>query len=210
MSKGSTTTDCEPTDREQRWLAEKGDPKYIFAIPSAILPKPSLCDEITATKSVTKLLLCGQFVRGQFVAVSWLGSMPKGFIWIAFNGLDCAASELLWSVDLLSYRFQIFIICGYFIDCSGRRYTCEPTINYRQCGDRGKVSFLWWHWLHHLGSTITLVTLLHPSIRRFTLIICAWWLRTSSKFRGQKFEEIRWNMGSLKTYKLMRILPSTK
>ena len=47
-------TDREQTDREQRWLAEKGDPKYIFTIPRAILHKPSLCDEITATKSVTK------------------------------------------------------------------------------------------------------------------------------------------------------------
>ena len=33
------------------WL-ETGDPKYIFTIPRAILPKPSLCDEITATKSL--------------------------------------------------------------------------------------------------------------------------------------------------------------
>ena len=48
---GSTTTDREPTDheqtdRKQRLLAEKGNPKYIFTIPRAILPKPSLCDEI--------------------------------------------------------------------------------------------------------------------------------------------------------------------
>ena len=41
------------TDREQRRLAEKGDTKY-FAILRAILPKPSLFDEITATKLVTK------------------------------------------------------------------------------------------------------------------------------------------------------------
>ena len=45
----SKTTDCE-----QRRLAEKGDPKYIFNIPRAILLKPSRCDKITATKSVTK------------------------------------------------------------------------------------------------------------------------------------------------------------
>ena len=67
-------TDCEPTEREQtdrkeRRLAEKGDPKYIFTIPRAILPKPSLCDEITAMKSVTKSLLRGQFVCGQ---LTWL------------------------------------------------------------------------------------------------------------------------------------------
>ena len=51
-------------DCEQRRLAEKGDPKYIFTIPKAILPKPSLCDEITATKSVTKSC------NGQ---LTWLG-----------------------------------------------------------------------------------------------------------------------------------------
>ena len=50
----SINRDREQTDREQRRLAEKGDPKYIFTIPKAILPKPSLCDKITATKSVTK------------------------------------------------------------------------------------------------------------------------------------------------------------
>ena len=49
-------TDRKQTDREQRRLAEKSDPKYIFTIPRAILPKPSLCDEITATKWVTKSL----------------------------------------------------------------------------------------------------------------------------------------------------------
>ena len=53
---GSTTTDREPTDRGQRQSAAKGDPKYISTNPRAILPKPSLCDEITATKSVTKPL----------------------------------------------------------------------------------------------------------------------------------------------------------
>ena len=50
-SHGSTTTDREQTDRGQRRLAEKGDPKYIFTIPRAILPKLSLCNETTVTKS---------------------------------------------------------------------------------------------------------------------------------------------------------------
>ena len=40
------------TDRKQRRLAEKGNPKYIFTIPRAILPKPSLCDKLTVTKSL--------------------------------------------------------------------------------------------------------------------------------------------------------------
>ena len=49
-------TGSKTTDREQRQLAEKSDPKYIFTIPIAILPQLSLCDEIT----VTKPLLRGQ------------------------------------------------------------------------------------------------------------------------------------------------------
>ena len=62
---GSTTADREPTDREQtdcgqRRLAETGDPKYIFTIPRAILPKPSLCDEISDETTVTKSSLRGQ------------------------------------------------------------------------------------------------------------------------------------------------------
>ena len=67
---GSTTTDREPTDHEQtdceqRRLAEKGDPKYIFTIPRAILPKPSLSDKITATKSVTKT--CKEIIASRSV-----------------------------------------------------------------------------------------------------------------------------------------------
>ena len=68
---GSTTTDREPTDRKQtdreqtdrkqRRLAEKDYPEFIFTIPRAILPKLSLCDEITITKSL---------LRDQLVAVS--------------------------------------------------------------------------------------------------------------------------------------------
>ena len=41
---GSTTTDLDQTDCEQCRLAENCNPKYIFTIPRAILPKPSLCD----------------------------------------------------------------------------------------------------------------------------------------------------------------------
>ena len=36
------------------------------------------------------------------------------------------------------------------------------------------------------------------------------WLRTSSKFSGQEFEEIHRNIGSLETSKQVRIPPSTK
>ena len=56
-----------------------------------------------------------------------------------------------------------------------------------------------------MGSTRTLVALLRPWMRRFTMIISAWWLRTSSKFSCQEFEEIHRNIGSLETSKLVRI-----
>ena len=45
------------------------------------------------------------------------------------------------------------------------------------------------------GSTRTLVTLLRSWIRRFAMIISAWWLRISSKFIGQDFEEIHKSIG---------------
>ena len=50
-----------------------------------------------------------------------------------------------------------------------------------------------------LGSTPTLVTLLRPWIQRFTMIISAWWFRTSSKFNGREFKEFtgtldHWNL----------------
>ena len=73
-----------------------------------------------------------------------------------------------------------------------------------------KASFLRRPWSNGLGSTRTLVTLLRPWIRRFTMIISAWWLRTSSKFSGQEFEEIHRNIGSSETPKLVRIPPITK
>ena len=47
----------------------------------------------------------------------------------------------------------------------------------------------------------TLVTLLRPWIRRFTMIISAWWLQTTSKFSGKKFEEFNKNIESLETPK---------
>ena len=50
----SKTTDRKQTDRVQRRLTEKGYPKYIFAIPRAILPKPSRCDKITVTKPMQR------------------------------------------------------------------------------------------------------------------------------------------------------------
>ena len=44
-------------------------------------------------------------------------------------------------------------------------------------------------------------TVLRPWIRRFTMIISAGWIRTSSKFSGQDFEEIHMSIGSLETLK---------
>ena len=39
---GSTTTDHKPTDRKQRQLAEKGNPKYILLSPEPSCPNPHL------------------------------------------------------------------------------------------------------------------------------------------------------------------------
>ena len=72
-----------------------------------------------------------------------------------------------------------------------------------------EASFLRRPWLHDLGSTRTLVTLLCPWIRRFTMTISGWWLRTSSKFIGQNFEETHRNIGSLETPEQVGIPPST-
>ena len=58
-----------------------------------------------------------------------------------------------------------------------------------------------------MSSTRTLVTLLRPWIRRFTIIISAWWLRTSSKFT---WEEVKTSTGKLRkwsTPKRVRIRP---
>ena len=57
-----------------------------------------------------------------------------------------------------------------------------------------KASFLRSLWLHDLGSTPIPLSFLRLWIRRFTMIISAWWLRTSSIFSGQELEEIHRNM----------------
>ena len=51
-------------------MAEKGDPKYIFTIPRAILHQSSLCDKITATKSVMKSLQQNRWFAVSLFAVS--------------------------------------------------------------------------------------------------------------------------------------------
>ena len=60
------------------------------------------------------------------------------------------------------------------------------------------------------GSTSTLVTLLRPWIRHIAIVIFVRWLRTSSKFSGKDFEEIRRNIGSLETAKQVQIPPITE
>ena len=67
-------TDREQTNREQRRLAEKGDSKNILLSPEPSCPNPHFVTKLVRRNqyeiTVTKLL-----VRGQFVAVSWLGSV---------------------------------------------------------------------------------------------------------------------------------------
>ena len=56
-----------------------------------------------------------------------------------------------------------------------------------------------------LNLTRTLVTLLRPRIRRFTTIICAWWLRISSKNLRGKSQTSLGKFGKWSTPKLVRI-----
>ena len=80
----------------------------------------------------------------------------------------------------------------------------------RQRGRKGKNHF--YDYLNRMlwVSTHTLVTLLRPWKRRFTMMTSAWWLWINSKFSGQEVEDIYWNIGSLKTPNKMRISPTTK
>ena len=54
----------------------------------------------------------------------------------------------------------------------------------------------------------SVVTLLRPWIRPFTMIIYAWLLRRSNKFTGQKVKEIHGNIESLETPNRCGILRS--
>ena len=63
---------------------------------------------------------------------------------------------------------------------------CCSTCLVGSVAERVKASFLRRPRSHDLGSTRTLVMLLHPWIRRFTMIISAWWLQTSSKFTWEE------------------------
>ena len=58
-----------------------------------------------------------------------------------------------------------------------------------------------------VSSTPTLVTLLRPWIRRLTIIISAWWLRTSSKFTWEEVKTSTGNLGKWSTPKRVRIRP---
>ena len=65
---------------------------------------------------------------------------------------------------------------------------------------RVKASFLRRPCCMIVGSTGTLVSLLRPWIRRFTMIISAWWLRTSSKFM---WEEVKGQPENLENGQLL-------
>ena len=58
-----------------------------------------------------------------------------------------------------------------------------------------------------MSSTRTPVTLLRLWIRRFTIIISAWWLRTSSKFTWEEIKTLTGKLGKWSTPKRVRIRP---
>ena len=47
-------------------------------------------------------------------------------------------------------------------------------------------------------------------LQYFTMMISAWWLRTSNNFSGQEFEKMHRNFGSPVTPKQLQIPPTTK
>ena len=67
------------------------------------------------------------------------------------------------------------------------RKTIAHTVNdaiFVGCVAKGvKTSFLRLHQLHDLGSTSTLVTLLRPWTKRFTMIISAWGFEQTANLR---------------------------
>ena len=123
---GSTTTDreptdCEQTDRKQHRLAENCDPKYIFTIPRAILPKPSFCDKMTETKSCNKIVasrsVCSRSVcDGQ---LTWLGRGQAGFCSLVaiFHNLVHPTFPNLWQschiATFLSISFSVFLFLSH-------------------------------------------------------------------------------------------------
>ena len=65
----------------------------------------------------------------------------SGLIPIADSRLKCAPSKVMWSVDLLSNWFQIFLICSNLVDRSGHRYysICSSSLafaRHRSCFGR--------------------------------------------------------------------------
>ena len=58
-----------------------------------------------------------------------------------------------------------------------------------------------------LSSTRTMITLLRPWIRRFAIIISAWWFRASSEFTWEEVKTSAGKLGKWSTPKRVRIRP---
>ena len=83
---------------------------------------------------------------------------------------------------------------------SGKLGFPRTSKHFGSVAERVKASFFDDSDLMIISSTRTLVTLLRPWIRRFTIIISAWWLRTSSKFM---WEEVKRQPESLENGQLL-------
>ena len=78
-----------------------------------------LCGAARMECSDCKFLWCGA-VCGQNLSGMGAVQCSKSVLatsLIAVIGLGWTTYELLWSVDLTSYRFQLFLACEYFTDC---------------------------------------------------------------------------------------------
>ena len=99
-----------------------------------------------------------------------------------FHFVDwCLIPVLLFWRDMVSGAMTIFLLVTHK---TLRAADSRQNVSFvGSVAERVMVSFLQRRRSHDLGSTCTLVTLLHPWIKHFTMIIIsAWWLRTSSKF----------------------------
>ena len=121
------------------------------------------------------------------------------FTCLAMRATQLEAGFSSTTNDLLMFYVDLSAVGVALRPCIGIPLLC------RQRGRIGKGVVLRRPWSNGLGSTRTLVTLLRPWIRRFTMIISAWWLRTNSKFREEEFEEIHRNIGSSETPKQVRM-----
>ena len=147
----------------------------------------------------------------ELITVSFNKSCSNFILFIDHSGKEllfhCASCRSFWA-DCGCCGRNLGVMCiMYDISVQCRTLFCAVLI----------ISYVWPNGLRRrfyddsdrriMSSTRTLVTLLRPWIRRFTIIISAWWLRTSSKFRWEEVKTSTGKLGKWSTPKRVRIRP---